>query len=192
MLQLQGFLKNTWSMTSSLTTSFKISMCISRSGPRAGAGPAAGGRAGDHYHPVMEICWSCNVPGDQSISSAAAARLTGKRILVVEDTWVVAEALQSLLEEAGLVVAGPSASVAHAERLVSEKVPQLAVVDLKLNGETAHDLINWLHDRGVSVVVVSGLVSKPPAKAAAIVQKPFSGETLIETLCSVVDHSANS
>ena len=140
----------------------------------------------------MEICWSFNVPGDQIISSAAAACLTGKRVLVVEDTWVVAEALQCLLEEAGLVVAGPSAAVADAERLVSEKVPELAVVDLKLNGEMAHDLVNCLHDRGVSVVVVSGLVSKPPAKAAAILQKPFSEAELIETLCSVVDrHSKN-
>jgi ActR/RegA family two-component response regulator len=87
----------------------------------------------------MEICWSFNVPGDQIISSAAAACLTGKRVLVVEDTWVVAEALQCLLEEAGLVVAGPSAAVADAERLVSEKVPQLAVVDLKLNGGSCRD-----------------------------------------------------
>jgi DNA-binding response OmpR family regulator len=123
---------------------------------------------------------------DQSIGSAAAACLAGKRVLVVEDTWVVANSLQSLLEEAGLVVFGPSATIADAERLVSEQVPQLAVVDLKLNGEMAHDLIDCLHDRGVSVVVVSGLVSKPPAKAAAILQKPFSEDALIETLCSVV------
>jgi DNA-binding NtrC family response regulator len=111
---------------------------------------------------------------DQSIGSAAAACLAGKRVLVVEDTWVVANSLQSLLEEAGLVVFGPSATIADAERLVSEQVPQLAVVDLKLNGEMAHDFIDCLHDRGVSVVVVSGLVSKPPAKAAAILQKTFS------------------
>jgi hypothetical protein len=141
---------------------------------------------GDHCHSVMKICWSYNVAGDQSISSAATACLAGKRVLVV------AKALQSLLEEAGLVVSGPSASIADAERLVAEQVPQLAIVDLRLNGEIAHDLINFLHDRGVSVVVVSGLVSKPPAKAAAIVQKPFSEAVLIETLCSVVGrHSEN-
>lgn len=126
----------------------------------------------------------------QSIGSAAAVCLAGKRILVVEDTLVVAKALRSLLEEAGLVVSGPSATVADAKRLVSEQVPQLAVVDLKLNGEMAHDLIDWLHDRGISVVVVSGLVSKPPAKAAAIVEKPFSGAALIETLCSVIGRSS--
>jgi DNA-binding NtrC family response regulator len=140
----------------------------------------------------MKICWSCNVAGDQSISSAATACLAGKRVLVVEDTWVVAKALQSLLEEAGLVVSGPSATIADAERLVSEQVPQLAIVDLRLNGEIAHGLINCLHDRGISVVVVSGLVAKPPANASAIVQKPFSEAELIETLCRVVAHRSEN
>jgi len=122
----------------------------------------------------------------QSISSTAASRLAGKNVLVVEDIWVVAKALQSLLEETGLVVSGPSATIGHAERLIAEQIPQLAVVDLKLKGEMAYGLIDCLYDRGVSVVAVSGLISTPPAKAAAIVQKPFSGAELIETLCNVV------
>jgi DNA-binding response OmpR family regulator len=126
---------------------------------------------------------------DQGISNAAASCLAGKRVLVVEDTWVVADALRSLLEETGLVVAGPSATVADAERLVSEQVPELAVVDVRLKGETALDLIDWLHRRGVSVVVVSGFVSMPPGNAAAVVEKPFSGAELIETLCDVVSPS---
>jgi DNA-binding response OmpR family regulator len=71
---------------------------------------------------------------DQSISCAATSCLAGKRVLVVEDTWAVAQALRSLLEEIGLVVSGPSATIADAERLVSEQVPQLAVVDLRLGG----------------------------------------------------------
>jgi DNA-binding response OmpR family regulator len=127
---------------------------------------------------------------EQSIVNSAVSCLAGKRVLVVEDTWVVAEALQSLLEETGLVVSGPSATVADAERLVSEQTPQLAVVDLKLRGEMAFDLIDCLHDRGVSVVVLTGLVSTLPTKAAAIVQKPFSEAALIETLCEVVNPPA--
>ena len=117
-----------------------------------------------------------------NINSVTASPLAGKRVLVVEDTWVVAKALQSILEEIGLVVSGPSATVADAERLVSEQVPELAVVDIKLRDEMAFDLIDDLHDRGVSVVVCSGFTLSPPAKAAAIVQKPFSGAGLIETL----------
>ena len=123
--------------------------------------------------------------GYQGISRATVSPLAGKRVLVVEDTWVVAEALQSLLEETGLVVSGPSATVAEAERLTTEQIPQLAVVDVKLRGEMAFGLIDWLHDCGVSVVVVSGFISTPPAKAAAIVRKPFRGAELIETLCDV-------
>jgi len=122
----------------------------------------------------------------QSIGCAAASCLAGKRVLVVEDNWVVAEALHLLLEETGLVVSGPSATIADAQRLVSEQVPQLAIVDLRLRGELTFGLIDSLYDRGVSVVVVSGLVSTPPAKAAAVVQKPFSGAELIDTLCEVV------
>jgi DNA-binding response OmpR family regulator len=118
--------------------------------------------------------------------------LAGKRVLVVEDNWVVAHALPSLLEEAGLVASGPCATVSEAKRLISEQAPALAVVDLRLKGEMACDLIDCLHDRGVSVVVVTGLVSKPPAKAAAIVQKPFSGEALIEALYSVLGRRSSA
>jgi two-component system, response regulator PdtaR len=122
----------------------------------------------------------------QTIDCAAATCLAGKRVLVVEGNWVIAKALRLLLEETGLVVSGPSATIADAERLISEQVPQLAIVDLKLRGEMSFDLFDCLHDRGVSVVVVSGLVSTPPAKAVAFVQKPFSGAELIDTLCDVV------
>src|SRR5262245_29366497 len=121
-----------------------------------------------------------------SISPVTASHLAGKRVLVVEDTWVVAKALVSILEETGLIVSGPSATVADAERLISERVPQLAVVEIKLRGEMALDLIDDLYDRGVSVVVCSGFTLTPPTKAAAIVQKPFSGAELIETLCNVL------
>ena len=121
-----------------------------------------------------------------NISSVTPSPLAGKRVLVVEDTWVVAKALQSILEKRGLLVSGPSATVADAERLISEQVPQLAVVDIKLRGEMAFDLIEELYDRGVSVVVCSGFTVTPPAKAAAIVQKPFSEAGLIETLGDVL------
>jgi DNA-binding NtrC family response regulator len=122
----------------------------------------------------------------RTISTAAASRLAGKRVLIVEDIWAIAKAMQSVLERTGLLVSGPIATAADAKRLLSEQPPQLAVVDVKLRGEVALDLIDCLHDRGVSVVVCSGFISKPPAKAAALVQKPFSGPDLIETLCDVV------
>jgi DNA-binding NtrC family response regulator len=125
---------------------------------------------------------------DKDAANHEPASLRGLRVLVVEDTWHVAKALKTALEGMGLVVAGPAANTADAERLIAEDIPHLAVVDVNLKGEMAYGLIERMHDRGVRVVVVSGYAVLPNAtrKAAAILQKPFSGAELQATLRQVM------
>jgi len=122
-------------------------------------------------------------------SHAASSGLKGLRVLVVEDTWLVAKAMKTALEGMGMMVAGPTANAADAERLVAEEKPDLAVVDVNLKGEMAYDLIDWMHDRGIRVVVVSGYALLPGTtqKAAAVLQKPFSGAELQTTLRQVMN-----
>jgi DNA-binding response OmpR family regulator len=107
---------------------------------------------------------------------------------VVEDTWHIAKAVRSVLEGIGMVVAGPVATTADAERLIAEQVPHVAVMDVKLRDEMAYSLIDRLHDDGVRVVVISSYAVFPNSteKAAAIVRKPFSGAELVATLCHVM------
>ena len=62
--------------------------------------------------------------------------LRGVRVLVVEDTPAVADALQYLLEEVGMVVVGPASTPGAAEQLFAEH-PQVALVDMHLEGHTA-------------------------------------------------------
>jgi DNA-binding NtrC family response regulator len=114
--------------------------------------------------------------------------LKGVRVLVVEDSWHVGKALKSALEEIGMLVVGPVASVADAERLLSEQTPDLAVVDINLKKELSYGLIDQLHDRGVPVVVATGyaVLRDSTEKAAAILQKPFNGRELLETLSRVM------
>ena len=57
--------------------------------------------------------------------NAEAWTLRGLRVLIVEDSYVVASAIQSLLEEIGMVVVGPVASSTDAERLLVERSPSL-------------------------------------------------------------------
>jgi CheY-like chemotaxis protein len=118
--------------------------------------------------------------------------LRGVRVLVVEDTWAVAEALRSLLEEIGVAVVGPAATATDADRLLSEPAPQLAIVDLKLKGETSLDLIRRLRVRGIPVVVVSGSVVSPGSTDGvdAILQKPYSEAELLMAMHRVM-HGAN-
>jgi DNA-binding response OmpR family regulator len=117
-----------------------------------------------------------------------ASSLQGLRVLVVEDTWHVAKALKRALEGMGLVVAGPAANTADAERLIAEDLPHLAIVDVNLKGEMAYGLIDLLQERGVRVVIVSGYAVLPDTtrKVAAILQKPFSGPELQATLHRVM------
>ncbi len=117
------------------------------------------------------------------------ADLRGVRVLVVEDSWPTATALEALLDELGMEVVGPAATISDAERLAAEDRPEVAVIDINLRGEMAYALIERLHSQGVSVVVVTGYAVLPEATAeiAVFLQKPFSASALRAALrhCSV-------
>jgi CheY-like chemotaxis protein len=119
--------------------------------------------------------------GDEA-SEAGTGRLSGLRVLVVEDSWQVATAVESLLRSFGAEVAGPVASTTDAERLLAERVPHVAIVDLHLRGgELAYDLINKLNDLAVRVIVVSGYAHPllQEDKVAAVLEKPITEAELL-------------
>jgi CheY-like chemotaxis protein len=121
--------------------------------------------------------------------SRLSTDLDGLRILVVEDGWQLGESLKALLESMGATVDGPVATVADADRLVSECLPDVALVDLRLReGELARDLIRRLNERGIGVVVISGfgVQPDPTVEVVAHLDKPFSHEQLLDVLRSLV------
>jgi DNA-binding response OmpR family regulator len=126
--------------------------------------------------------------GKQDGRNCDLSLLKGVHVLVVEDTWHVAKALKSALEQVGMHVSGPAATTAEAKRLVAAHLPAVAVVDVNLKREMACDLIDDLHQQGVRVVVVSGYAVPPVSaeKVAAILQKPFSATELLTALRAVV------
>jgi DNA-binding response OmpR family regulator len=120
--------------------------------------------------------------------ASEASGLSGVSVLIVEDSWQVAKAMGSALEQLGMHVIGPAATTADARRLVAGQKPKLALVDVNLKKELATDLIEELHGQGVLVIVVSGYAAPPmPAEmVAAYVQKPFGEADLITVLCATV------
>jgi DNA-binding NtrC family response regulator len=114
--------------------------------------------------------------------------LKGVAVLVVEDIWHVAEALKSTLEHMGMHVLGPTATTADARSLVAAQEPKLAIVDVNLNQETSHDLIDELHEQGILVIVISGYGAPTVSQGsmAAFLQKPFRETELITTILRVV------
>jgi DNA-binding NtrC family response regulator len=111
--------------------------------------------------------------------------LNGLWILIVEDSWDVGTGLKMLLESWGAEVAGPAATTADAVRLVSERTPDVALVDINLrDGEQSYCLINQLHDQGIRIVVISGYADVSPAvgEVAAILQKPLREDILLASI----------
>lgn len=114
--------------------------------------------------------------------------LDGVRVLIVEDSWDVGTGLKMLLETWGADTVGPVATMNDARHLVSERPPDVALVDINLrNGELSYELIDWLHARGVRIIVISGYpdVSLAKNKAIAILPKPMREDVLLASLRSV-------
>jgi ActR/RegA family two-component response regulator len=129
------------------------------------------------------------MPAIQNIRNTSPARgpgdLDGLRVLIVEDSWHVSTGLRRLLEGRGATVDRPVATTADAMRLVSESTPDVALVDINLrDGELSYELIDWLQDRGIRIVVLTGYadISLQEGKVAAILQKPARDEVLIASL----------
>ena len=118
--------------------------------------------------------------------------LQGLRALVVEDHRSAAQALASALTDLGMEVVGPAATPVEAEHLAKVQSPDLALVDLNLDGEEAVDLILWLLKSELRVIVMSGLAVPPKAisKNVPFLQKPFSGEELLAALNSSSSEAA--
>jgi DNA-binding response OmpR family regulator len=142
------------------------------------------------------VVWEMDVivPNARDLPEAGSPDLNGVRILLVEDCWSLGMALRGLLLACRADVYGPVATTAEAERLISEHLPDGALVDFNLRGgERADGLIGRLHDQGVSIVLTSGDTLRPLARTnlAAVLPKPFSEEQLFAALRPIAAAAAD-
>lgn len=88
---------------------------------------------------------------------AALAGLVGRRVLVVEDDWLLASEITRVLEAANCVVIGPAPTVAQALAHV-EDAPALdaALLDINLQGQLSYEVADLLLARGVRFAFVTG------------------------------------
>jgi len=110
--------------------------------------------------------------------------MSAKLVLVVEDEFLVALDIETILLDAGFDVLGPAGTVAEALRLIDVNDLDAALLDNNLNGETACPVATALCSRGVPFAFVSGndRESLPVAFASVpLVRKPFDARRLVET-----------
>ena len=80
----------------------------------------------------------------------------GLVVLVVEDEFLIAMDLEAMLTEHGWRVLGPAATVAMALSLLEDgEMPDVALLDLNLRGETVVPVAEVLRESGVPIVLAS-------------------------------------
>jgi DNA-binding response OmpR family regulator len=114
------------------------------------------------------------------------ARLSGKRVLVVEDDYYVADSLAVALQAHGIEVLGPVATVAAALDLVAQDGSiDGAVIDVNLRGEMVYPVADALRQRGVRFVFTTGYDASSVARHQPDVvcfEKPVSTTQLLDAL----------
>ena len=84
--------------------------------------------------------------------------LAGRRILVIEDDFLIAETLAEVLVAAGAQVAGPvgTASEAHAALAELDATVDAAVLDIDLHGQKSYAVADAMIRRGIPFVLTTG------------------------------------
>jgi CheY-like chemotaxis protein len=87
----------------------------------------------------------------------ASSPLRDRRILVVEDEYLIAMSLQDALENAGSIVVGPVPSVEKAIKTIElDRHIDAAVLDVNLGGVLAYPVADMLIARKIPFVFTSG------------------------------------
>jgi CheY-like chemotaxis protein len=84
------------------------------------------------------------------------ANLAGRRVLLVEDSPVVAPFTAEVLAELGCAVVGPAPNMAIARELIEGEEFHGAIMDVHIRGERVFPLCEALETKGVPFVLTSG------------------------------------
>jgi DNA-binding LytR/AlgR family response regulator len=124
------------------------------------------------------------------------ADLAGRRILIVEDEFLLAMELELLLLQRGCLVLGPVSSVDHALALLDGEPPDVALLDVNLKGERATPIAAALMVRGVPFVLVTGYsrpqLSEPELRHAPRIDKPVSCRALCRAMTEALEPATGS
>jgi DNA-binding response OmpR family regulator len=152
--------------------------------------------------PVRRTFWLLAVrsgsPAGGPLSSSGSnggGEPIARRVLVVEDDWLIAAQIESYLVTAGFDVTGAAVGPQEARQLVRDAPPQLALMDIRLFGdadgvELAKEL--W-RDFGLRCLFVSGNIDADTVLRAADahplgwLSKPFTEAELIGAVSDAFD-----
>ena len=98
--------------------------------------------------------------------------------------------LEDVLKDLGCIVLDPAPSIGRALHALEGERPDVAVLDVNVQGERVTPVAEALHERGIPFVLVSGYGSErlreEPLQGATHLRKPVEARRLARALAEVL------
>jgi CheY-like chemotaxis protein len=103
--------------------------------------------------------------------------VAGKRILVVEDEFLISAMVEDMLTELGAEIVGPAATISKALSLAEAADIDAALLDINVRGSRIDPVAAVLTARGIPFVFGTGYRDQPACEAPML-EKPYTQSAL--------------
>lgn len=111
-------------------------------------------------------------------------------ILLVEDQFLIAMEAEGAIEEMNIGQVRTVASVYEALSAIRARLPDVAILDVNLGGESSVEIARTLRDRGVPFIFATGYADRtmipPELRDVPVERKPYSAMALAERIRQII------
>ena len=122
-------------------------------------------------------------------SETSKGTVAGRRVLVVEDSPLIATVLEDMLTDMGCKVVGPTGNMAFAVDLARTEEMDAAIIDLNIRGGKVYPVAEVLRERGVPFLLASGYADwtlREDFKDRPRLTKPYTAQIVEEQLAKLL------
>ena len=124
----------------------------------------------------------------QDRGTTSMKRLSGTRVLLIEDEAIIASMVEDMLVELGATVVGPASSITKGLVLANSEGIDAAVLDVNIRSERVDPIADLLRARHVPIVFATGYGTSAVGKGGnhPVIEKPYTLEKLAGALMTAL------